>query len=159
MICNAYLTSLLLSTMSMYMGSPVIFKIGTGYLHLYVYCGLLYTVTLLYFLRLYYLTSAGQHLGDSMKKAKCKLEEFKCRNQRVWNAEMELLKEDLSSHLPCPISPYGAFGLSNGALPGTFATILTYLIVLIQFKASESSSSSLPSLNSNATIQNTTIQI
>ena len=48
-----------------------------------------------------------------------------------------IMKEDLKDKATSPISPFSAFSLSNSTLIGTFATILTYLIVLIQFKAAE----------------------
>ena len=50
---------------------------------------------------------------------------------------IKMLKQDLKDKSVSPISPFGAFSLSNSTLIGTFATILTYLIVLIQFKAAE----------------------
>ena len=50
---------------------------------------------------------------------------------------VHILKQDLKDHGHSPINPFSAFSLSNNTLIGTFATILTYLIVLIQFKASE----------------------
>lgn len=50
---------------------------------------------------------------------------------------IKLLKKDLKDYGHSPINPFSAFSLSNSTLLGTFATILTYLIVLVQFKAAE----------------------
>ena len=47
------------------------------------------------------------------------------------------LKQDLMDKCSSPINPFAAFSLSNSTFIGAFATILTYLIVLIQFKASD----------------------
>ena len=47
------------------------------------------------------------------------------------------MKQDIKDKAISPITPFSAFSLSNSTLIGTFATILTYLIVLIQFKAAE----------------------
>ena len=52
-------------------------------------------------------------------------------------SRIKVIKQDLKDMSVSPITPFAAFSLSNSTLVGTFATILTYLIVLIQFKASE----------------------
>ena len=50
---------------------------------------------------------------------------------------LKIMKQDIKDKAISPITPFSAFSLSNSTLIGTFATILTYLIVLIQFKAAE----------------------
>ena len=65
---------------------------------------------------------------------------FKLINTKVKeqkSAQIKLLKQDIKDKCVSPINPFSAFSLSNSTLIGTFATILTYLIVLIQFKAAE----------------------
>ena len=49
--------------------------------------------------------------------------------------KIDLLKDRLSND--SPISPYGCFGVTNSASLTGFVSILTYVIVLIQFKLSE----------------------
>ena len=57
-------------------------------------------------------------------------------NKIIMNGnKISILKEELSVH--SPIAPFNAFEVSNRTLIGAFATITTYLIVLIQFKISE----------------------
>ena len=51
--------------------------------------------------------------------------------------DVQLLKQDLKYYSESPINPLSAFSLSNGTLIATSATIITYLIVLIQFMAAE----------------------
>ena len=47
--------------------------------------------------------------------------------------KIQLLKDVLLDN-DSPISPHGYFSLTGGTFLSTLATILTYLIVLIQFK-------------------------
>ena len=53
-----------------------------------------------------------------------------CR-QKIW-----IFKQELQL-INSPLSPFSAFDVSNRTLISAFATIITYLIVLIQFKVSE----------------------
>ena len=87
-------------------------------------------------MRLVYLTNSGYHLETTMKACAHTLDRIKLKNWDI-SEETQLLKQDLRYHCESPISPFSAFSLSHGTLIGTFATIITYLIVLIQFKVTE----------------------
>ena len=145
-IINTYISCLLMSTATQYVGSTLFFnRNGSHSFHLYV-SGCL-SVALLSFLRLLYLTNIGQNLGTSMKNAlrtlnrvSLKYDDTKYQSQAEWNLTLEdyeFLRTELTDQADSPINPCSAFSLSNGTLVGTFANILTYLIVLIQFKGSE----------------------
>ena len=130
----------------MYVGSTLFFNNnGSHSFHFYV-CGCL-SVALLSDVRLFYLTNIGQNLGTSMKNAlrtlnrvNLKYDDTKYQSEAEWNLTLEdyeFLRTELTDQSDSPINPCSAFSLSNGTLVGTFANILTYLIVLIQFKGSE----------------------
>ena len=53
--------------------------------------------------------------------------------------EVDLLRKDLRYHAESPINPYSAFSLSSSNLLGACGTIITYIIVLLQFKIAEKS--------------------
>ena len=102
---------------------------------------------ILYMSRLYFVTISGHDLGQSMKSLRL---EFK--SYIIWTEESKMLeihqdengilrnKIDLMNDLlsnESPISPYGYFSITGGAFLSALTTIITYLIVLIQFKISE----------------------
>ena len=86
-------------------------------------------------MRLVSLTNSGYVLETTMKACAHTLDRIKLKNKDI-SEESQLLKQDLRYHCESPITPFSAFSLSHGTLIGTFATIITYLIVLIQFKMS-----------------------
>ena len=89
-------------------------------------------------LRLIYLVSAGQRLANTMEACSHRLQRARIENTSDQNSKnLALLKKELEYYCPSPISPESAFSLTNNTLMGTFATIITYLIVLIQFKSAE----------------------
>ena len=47
------------------------------------------------------------------------------------------MKEELKYYCEAPITPLSAFSVSTSTLLGALGTIITYLIVLLQFKVSE----------------------
>ncbi len=78
----------------------------------------------------------GQLVQDSRAKAKKALgmairSMADCGNDPLLT-QMHLLKENLGQ--PNPIAPYSMFGLNNASFLTTLATIVTYLIVLLQFR-------------------------
>ena len=136
MIINSYINCLLLSTSTLYVASSVFFnKYEAAGMH-FVSGGCV-AVTFLGIMRLLYLTNAGQGLGTAMKTCSHTLDRLKLKVTTVPREEIKVLKQDLKYHSDSPINPLAAFSLSSGTLVGTFATIITYLIVLIQFKATE----------------------
>ena len=138
MILNTYINCLLLGTTTLYAGSSVFFNKSTGISVYFISCGC-FSLTILSILRLMYHTNAGQCLASSMEMCAETLNEIqmitKVKDQK--SAQIKLLKQDIKDKCVSPINPFSAFSLSNSTLIGTFATILTYLIVLIQFKAAE----------------------
>ena len=97
-----------------------------------------FLLTFLSILRLSYYTKAGQYLATSMDGCVETLRDIQMNKLDDVNfSRIKVIKQDLKDMSVSPITPFAAFSLSNSTLVGTFATILTYLIVLIQFKASE----------------------
>jgi len=72
-----------------------------------------------------------------MKKSKKDLEDFliKSRTEVVPNQSLSILMNRLSNH--APISPYSTFSLSYRGLVASFGVLLTYIVVLMQFKSSD----------------------
>ena len=97
-----------------------------------------FLLTFLSILRLLYYTKAGQYLATSMDECVETLRDIQMNKSDDVNfSRIKVIKQDLKDMSVSPITPFAAFSLSNSTLVGMFATILTYLIVLIQFKASE----------------------
>jgi hypothetical protein len=64
------------------------------------------------------------------------LEKYEHKLIEIYKTKISIFKEEL--HLMnSPLSPFNAFNVSNSTLISAFASITTYLIVLIQFKVSE----------------------
>ena len=136
-IFNTYITSLLLATTTLYAGSSVFFN-TSGVKVVYLFCICCFLLTVQSSSRLIYHTNAGQYLASSMEicaETLNKIEQNRAKDSR--SKYIKLLREDIKSKCKSPINPLSAFSLSNSTLIGTFSTILTYLIVLIQFKAAE----------------------
>ena len=107
-------------------------------MEIYFMCCASMFLTILSMMRILYHTSSGQCLASAIKECAHTLDRIKMANikdEKLTN--IKLLKKDLKHYCISPINPLSAFSLSNSTLIGTFATILTYLIVLIQFKATE----------------------
>ena len=97
-----------------------------------------FLLTFLSILRLLYYTKAGQYLATSINECVETLRDIQMTKFRDANYySIGIIRQDLKVIAVSPITPCATFSLSNSTLVGTFATILTYLIVLIQFKASE----------------------
>lgn len=136
-ILNTYINCLLVATTTLYAGSSVFFNKSNGMegCFLSICC---FSMTALSLLRLIYHTNAGQYLASSMEKSLESLNELQMIiSNGKQSSYVKSLKEDIRDKCTSPINPVSAFSLSNSTLIGTFATILTYLIVLIQFKAAE----------------------
>ena len=89
--------------------------------------------------RLFWLTCSGQGLSASMKNCAYQLERFNLTEKKDDSKEIQLLKQDLRYYSESPLTPASAFSISSSTLFGAYGTILTYLIVLLQFKVSEQS--------------------
>ena len=149
MIMNTYFVCVLVTTCAIYSSSSIILlrEFTTGLL---LYSTSMFLMACLYMARLVWLTSVGQNLSNSMKKCCYQLDRFKPNDKKIDERELELLRQDIRYHSESPIAPFSFFSLSNSTLLGAFGTIVTYLIVLLQFKMSEFSSSN-PMYVQNAT--------
>ena len=139
MIMNTYFVCVLVTTCAIYSSSSIILlrEFTTGLL---LYSASMFLVACLYTGRLVWLTSVGQNLSNSMKKCGYQLDRFKSNDNKMDERELDLLRQDIRYHSESPIAPFSFFTLSNSTLLGAFGTIVTYLIVLLQFKISEYSS-------------------
>ena len=160
---NSYINCLLQATSTLYAGSSFFFNKYQGF-HAYILSGNCFILTLLSILRLLYYTKAGQYLATSIEECAESLRDVQMtRSEDVNFNYIKSLKQDMKDKAVSPITPFSAFSLSNSTMIGTFATILTYLIVLIQFKAAENQDNDemLREINEmlrymNATLYNTT---
>lgn len=148
MVFISYAVSLILATSGLYVFVSNIFWLkgfANGFWTLAAFL-----LVVLYIGRLYYLTSAGWILNHSRKKLGLVLDKYITHtdesNYLVKNIDgkgliknkIEMLQKKLS--VETPITPFDAFNLSTGAFLAAFANILTYLIILIQFKMSQNGS-------------------
>ena len=136
LILVTYFNCLLQTTSQLYTASTIFFNREVTALILLSAAS--FSVACLMCCRLFWLTLSGHGLSTSMKKCANQLERFKLtkKDDDDWN-EIQLLKQDLGYYSESPITPKSAFSLSTSTLLGAYGTILTYLIVLIQFKVSE----------------------
>ncbi len=80
-----------------------------------------------------FLCQCGQLVEDNMAKArKALVQRLRDMRHPGLAEHMGLLSKTLN--MPGPISPYSMFSVNNSSLLAALATIVTYLIVLIQFK-------------------------
>ena len=136
-ILNTYINCLLQATSSLYAGSSFFFNNSHG-IQVYTMSGVCLLLTFISILRLLHYTKAGQYLATCMDECVETLTEIQMNDYNDAKCPyLKIMKQDLKDKATSPISPFSAFSLSNSTLIGTFATILTYLIVLIQFKAAE----------------------
>ena len=136
--------NLLIATSSFYSATNYLFISEFSALSLSV--GLMSTVCfILYMGRLYILTTSSHLLGQEMTLLKKAMKGLFFKSSQNWNIEqreLEISYEKLDMMIDhygnnAPISPYGYFSINGGSLLSALATIITYLIVLIQFKISE----------------------
>lgn len=138
MILNTYATCLLISTISLYGASSVFLpriKLSNGLIWSFTSSQI--SLASMGFLRLYYLTNAGQNLSNMMKKAREELEYLNEKQKKYRCPGIKILKQKLDALSESPITPFSTFTLCNRTLLSTLATIFTYLIILIQFKLTE----------------------
>ena len=72
-----------------------------------------------------------------MQKSVYLLERYRFMESDVDKEEIDLLCRDLRYHAESPINPFSAFSLTSSNLLGACGTIITYIIVLLQFKIAE----------------------
>lgn len=77
----------------------------------------------------------GQRLEDEMKNAKYDLQKYIMQNGNECNFKCDVLLERFSVN--SVIRPKAYFGVNHSSFLNTMGTILTYLIVLLQFRVAE----------------------
>lgn len=165
-ILNTYINCLIQATSTLYAGFSFFFNKLEGVQN-YILTPFCFLLTFLSILRLLHYTKAGQYLATSMEECTETLKDIQMIRPKEMNFNyIKVLKQDMRDKAASPINPFSAFSLSNSTLIGTFATILTYLIVLIQFKAAENQDKDKILLEMkemlrymNATLQNATLNV
>ena len=138
MIFNTYCTCLLLGTISLYGASSLFLpNIAISKQLIWPFTVAQVLLAIMSFLRVYYITNTAQKMIKIIKKARISLEYFieyvnttQIRNTGPLRHQLKVLSDS-------PITPISTFSLCNGTLLSTSATVLTYLIILIQFKLTE----------------------
>ena len=133
-IVNTYLICLIMATGTLYSSSTILFQRSFS---LILFSASNFCISLLTINRLIWLTAFGHQLSLSMKNCAHHLQRLKITLRDVDEQEFQLLKEELKYYSEAPITPFSAFSVSTSTLLSAFGTIITYLIVLLQFKVSE----------------------
>ena len=135
MISNTFFNCILVATLTLYLASSVIFRDFVFDLFLSSLAGLL--IFSLCMSRLGRLTLSGHRLTKTMQKSVYLLDRYRFTDSEVDIEEVDLLRRDLRYHAESPINPFSAFSLTSNNLLGACGTIITYIIVLLQFKIAE----------------------
>ena len=135
MVTNTYFSCILLATTTLYSSTGILFK--NAQRELLLSCAASLAVASFAIIRLFRITQCGYILAEEMKECAHLLDRFKFKNVETDKNDVGLLRQDLHYHSTSPITPFSAFSVSTSTLVGTFGTIITYLIVLLQFKVSE----------------------
>ena len=135
MIVTTYCICMLVATGSLYLSSSVLFSRGEFEVTLLSAAGL--SITWLAIFRVYQMTKYGCLLAKKMEKCSYHLDRFKFHDPINSSSSLiQLLREEFQKNYEAPIAPYSAFTLSSNSLLSFFGTIVTYIIVLLQFKTS-----------------------
>ena len=156
LIFNTYFTCLLLATSALYTTSSILFNNESN--AVYAYSAANFLFSLLYCGRLLWLTNSGHNFVEAMKRCTHQLDRIKFTDTTINADDVQLLKQDFRYYCEAPIVPFSAFTLSNSTLVGTCATIITYLIVLVQFKGSENGTTFAITTSHDKGIYNTSNQ-
>ena len=89
--------------------------------------------------RIFNLSTGSQAISDRMKSFKITLQNFKLANIEMLSQGSLTALDNLLDQLSegSPISPLSAFSLDNSTIASGFGLMLTYTIVLLQFKTGE----------------------
>lgn len=125
---------------------PVLMSSASG--GLLVLAGYSFFLLALYLLGLYFLCVAGQTLEERRAAARTALEDWLAEDgeeeedgdDKVLRKEAEILVQQLD-RVGRAVTPYNAFGVNHSGFVGMVATIATYVVVLVQFKVADNSSS------------------
>ena len=135
MITNTYFNCVLIATLTLYTTSSVLFQDFGIDLWLNSFSG--FMIFVLSMSRLARITQSGHRLMKEMKQCAYLFERYKFNIQDIDIEEIALLRQDLRYVAESPITPFAAFSLSSSTLLGACGMIVTYIIVLLQFKVSE----------------------
>ena len=157
MITNTYFVCMFEATATLYTALTIVFAPYSNSLML---CSTgVCSVAILCIFRLYLITNSAHDLSLSMRYCSNELDTYTFKKKDLDVHVIELLRQRMRCNSESPITPFSAFSVSTSTLVGVSGVITTYLIVLLQFKVSELSStpqcpSSIHGLNnslSNAT--------
>ena len=142
MIMITYTNCLFLATISLFVTSTLIINRYKGIELLLIAMARLLMAGLS-ITRLVFITIEGQGLASAMRECVYTLSKNQIdapHSDKVQNEKLDSIYQLLKDNSHSPITPISAFSLSNRTLLGIIATILTYLVVLIRFKASKNDS-------------------
>ena len=134
-LITTYFVCILSTTANLYTSSSILFN--RDRMELWLLSGANFCISLLTIQRLVWITIYSYKLTTSMKKCSYHLDRFVAINDDNGAKALHLLKEDLRYYSETPINPFSAFSVSTSTLVGACGTIITYLIVLLQFKVAE----------------------
>lgn len=135
MIANTYFTCMLVATGELYLASSVFFYKGKYEVTLLSVAGL--SIAWLAIFRVSQITKHGHLLSKLMKKCSYRLDRFPFKDSNNLKSSLfQLLREEFQNNCEEPIAPFSAFTLSFSSLLGFFGSIVTYIIVLLQFRTS-----------------------
>lgn len=103
------------------------------------------TITVLYGLLTFYACDTGQELENARREAKIQLERYMARNTEVMSGQDRFRAEILLGRFETMgrFRPSGYFSMNSATFLSVVSTMLTYLIVLVQFKVSNIASSNI----------------
>ena len=107
--------------------------------------GIFFCECLVCLVRLYYLMSSGEFLANKIKQSKRVLEEVgifqeisseNCKHQTYYKTYYVLQQRLNIDH---PIAPFSIFTTNNKTFVVTITTIITYIVILIKLRGTETS--------------------
>ena len=138
MITNTYFVCMFEATATLYTALTIVFAPYSNSLML---CSTgCCSVAILCIFRLYLITNSVHDLSLSMRYCSDELDTYTFKKKDLDVYVIELLRQRMKCNSESPITPFSAFGVSTSTLVGVSGVITTYLIVLLQFKVSELSS-------------------
>ena len=139
MITNTYFVCMFEATATLYTALTIVFAPYSNSLML---CSTgVCSVAILCIFRLYLITNSVHDLSLSMRYCSNELDTYNFKKKDLDVHVIELLRQRMKCNSEAPITPFSAFSVSTSTLVGVSGVITTYLIVLLQFKVSELSSS------------------
>ena len=113
--------------------------------------------SIMYLLRFYRLMNSGERLWNKLKHSRRTFEEriFLSKGIRLGDDDRQkshVLQKRLDFYqYVSPISPYAVFGLNSKTFCATFATIISYVIILIKLRGVDNANSMITSSSINDT--------